>query len=138
MEPKLIFDPSKKRPMRIACFMSGSGTNVRKIIEHQNKLERESGRTPYEVALIFTDNPDIKPNAELIPIITIKNINKIESYLRSSSGIDVTGGMLHKVKMMLELTKFGIESEVINAKKPGILKNALLGDKDLGTIIRKD
>ncbi|MDI6825859.1 MAG: isopentenyl phosphate kinase [Candidatus Aenigmarchaeota archaeon] len=87
---------------------------------------------------VFNDNPDENPDAELIPIITQKNIKKIESVLKGSSGIDVTGGMMHKVKMMLELTELGIESEVINVKKSGILKRALLGEKGLGTIIRKD
>lgn len=87
---------------------------------------------------VFTDNPDENPNAELIPMVTQENIEKIENDLKGSSGIDVTGGMLHKVKMMLELTKLGIESEIINAKKPGILKKALLGEKGLGTIIKKD
>jgi folate-dependent phosphoribosylglycinamide formyltransferase PurN len=37
--------------------MSGSGTNVRKIIEHQKKLESE-GKATYEVVAIFTDNPN--------------------------------------------------------------------------------
>jgi len=60
---KILFDP-KKQPMRVACFMSGSGTNVRRIIEHQKKLEEEKGELPYEVVLIFTDNPE--SNAEKI------------------------------------------------------------------------
>jgi folate-dependent phosphoribosylglycinamide formyltransferase PurN len=54
----------RKKPMRVACFMSGSGTNVRRIIEHQKKLEEEKGKSPYEVVLIFTDNPE--SNAEKI------------------------------------------------------------------------
>jgi len=57
MKPKLLFD-QKKQPMLVACFMSGSGTNVRKIIEHQVKLKKERGKSPYEVVLIFTDNPE--------------------------------------------------------------------------------
>jgi len=87
---------------------------------------------------VFTDNPDTNPNAKLILAITPKNIKEFEGYLKGSSETDVTGGMFHKVKMMLELTKFGVESEIINAKKKGILKRALLGEKDLGTIIKKD
>ncbi len=58
MSQKLIFDSRSGRPMHVACFMSGSGTNVRKIIEHQNKLKKEKGKSPYEVILIFTDNPE--------------------------------------------------------------------------------
>jgi folate-dependent phosphoribosylglycinamide formyltransferase PurN len=45
--------------------MSGSGTNVRKIIEHQIQLKKERGKSPYEVILIFTDNPE-KSNAKII------------------------------------------------------------------------
>jgi len=87
---------------------------------------------------VFTDNPDKNPDAKIIPFITKNNIKKIEDDLKGSSGIDVTGGMLHKVKMMLELTNFDIESEIINAKKPGNLKKSLLGEIGLGTIIRKN
>jgi isopentenyl phosphate kinase len=87
---------------------------------------------------VFTDNPDVNSYAELIKKITPKNIKEIESALKGSHGIDVTGGMLHKVKMLLELAKLGIESEVINAKESDLLKRALLGEKGLGTIIKKD
>jgi folate-dependent phosphoribosylglycinamide formyltransferase PurN len=38
--------------------MSGSGTNVRKITEHQLKLKKGRGKSPYEVVVIFTDNPE--------------------------------------------------------------------------------
>jgi folate-dependent phosphoribosylglycinamide formyltransferase PurN len=62
MKFKLFFDPKLGRPMRVACFMSVSGTNVRRIIEHQVKLKKE--KSPYEVVLIFTDNPE--SNAENI------------------------------------------------------------------------
>jgi folate-dependent phosphoribosylglycinamide formyltransferase PurN len=57
MAYKLLFN-SKKQPMRVACFMSGSGTNVRKILEYQVKLKKENGKSPYEVVVIFTDNPE--------------------------------------------------------------------------------
>ena len=87
---------------------------------------------------VFTDNPDVNSYAELIKEITPNNIKEIESSLKGSFGIDVTGGMLHKVKMLLELAKLGIESEVINTKESGLLKRSLLGEKGLGTIIKKD
>jgi len=65
MNQKLLFDPGLKRTMRVACFMSGSGTNVRKIIEHQIHLEEERGKSPFEVVVIFTDDPE-RSNARII------------------------------------------------------------------------
>ncbi|MGQ9515251.1 MAG: phosphoribosylglycinamide formyltransferase [Thermoproteota archaeon] len=56
MIPRPIFDPREFRTMRIVCMMSGSGTNVIKIIEYQRKLKEELGRSPFEVVAIFSDN----------------------------------------------------------------------------------
>ncbi|MFH0848549.1 MAG: formyltransferase family protein [archaeon] len=63
-EPVKIFDPeSRSGPMRIACFMSGSGTNVVKIIEKQ----LSNANRKYEVVLVFTDVEDeTKCNAKRI------------------------------------------------------------------------
>lgn len=59
MAIKPIYDPkSKGRPMRVAAFMSGSGTNIRKLLEHQHKLEQERGSAPFEVRFIFSDRSD--------------------------------------------------------------------------------
>jgi isopentenyl phosphate kinase len=85
---------------------------------------------------VFTANPDENGDAKLIPEVTPRNIAEVGNYLAGSSGIDVTGGMKQKVESILELAKMGIESEIINGKKPGLLKRALLGEKGLGTIIR--
>jgi len=53
MQPRRIFDPNRRpKPMRVACFMSGSGTNVVKILE--NQLQKGNS-CPYKVVLIFTD-----------------------------------------------------------------------------------
>jgi len=59
MKYRLLFDP-KRQPMRVACFMSGSGTIVRKIIEHQISLKKSA----YEVIAILTDN--LESNAKNI------------------------------------------------------------------------
>ena len=48
--------------MRVACFMSGTGTNVMKIIEHQLSYNSRGENCPYETALIFTDVKDERVN----------------------------------------------------------------------------
>ncbi|MBU0516979.1 MAG: formyl transferase [Proteobacteria bacterium] len=54
-----LFDPaSAGRPMRVAAFLSGSGSNVVKIIERQVELEQERGRSPFEVVFLFSDTTD--------------------------------------------------------------------------------
>jgi isopentenyl phosphate kinase len=100
----------------------------------QNKLNRiiVCGR----VDGVFTGDPT-NPESQLVPTITPKNVEKIRDYLAESSGIDVTGGMVHKVNRMLELSSKGIQTEIINALKPGYVKRALLGEKNLGTVIKK-
>ena len=61
---KLLFDPEiNGKPMRVACFMSGTGTNTRKLIEYQKNLENAYQNHPFEVALIFTDNPNSNARA---------------------------------------------------------------------------
>jgi folate-dependent phosphoribosylglycinamide formyltransferase PurN len=50
-----LHDPSEG-PLRVAGLMSGSGTNIRKILEHQGRLTALEGRSPYEVVVLFTDN----------------------------------------------------------------------------------
>lgn len=54
-----IFDPDKAgRPMRVAAFMSGSGTNILKLLETQDLLRKKEGRSPFEVVFIFSDRSD--------------------------------------------------------------------------------
>jgi phosphoribosylglycinamide formyltransferase-1 len=44
--------------MRIAGLMSGSGTNLQKILEYECILKRSAGGSPFHVAVIFTDTFD--------------------------------------------------------------------------------
>jgi isopentenyl phosphate kinase len=90
-----------------------------------------------EVDGVFTDDPHKNPNAKLIPEINSKNFEEVKKYLKGSRGIDVTGGMLHRVEEMFELVDLGFETIIINGNKPGYLKKALLGEEVLGTTIRK-
>lgn len=54
-----IFDPEKmSRPMRVAAFMSGSGTNIIKLIQREKTLRAEAGTSPFEVVFLFSDRSD--------------------------------------------------------------------------------
>jgi isopentenyl phosphate kinase len=85
---------------------------------------------------VFTADPNKDKSAKIIPEITQKNFPDIKKYLTSSDGIDVTGGMLHKAKLCLELANAGSECEIINGLKPGNLEKALSGQRGLGTVIK--
>lgn len=55
-----LYDPSNG-PMRVVGLMSGSGSNLRKIIEHERQL---GGETPYQMVALFAENKESK----VIPI----------------------------------------------------------------------
>lgn len=62
-----LFDPSQAgRPMRVAGFLSGSGTNIQKLIDHQKRLQKEEGSSPFEVVFLFSDRSDGASQGETI------------------------------------------------------------------------
>jgi len=85
---------------------------------------------------VFTSDPNLTADAELIQEITPSTFNKIKKHLKGSHGIDVTGGMLHKVETLVELARLGIESQILSGLKEGNLKVALLGNKEIGSRVR--
>jgi folate-dependent phosphoribosylglycinamide formyltransferase PurN len=59
MSRRPIFDPNAQgRAMRVAAFLSGSGTNVLRLIELQRKLAREHSASPFEVVFLYSDRSD--------------------------------------------------------------------------------
>ncbi len=54
-----LYDPEKeRRPMKVAGFMSGSGSNIVKLLELSRRLEAREGKAPFEVVFIFSDRSD--------------------------------------------------------------------------------
>ncbi len=70
-----------------------------------------------------------------IPLITQDNYKEYESMLTGSDGVDVTGGMLHKVNEALSLAKQGIPGLIIDGIEHGSLSDAISGKPVLGTAI---
>ncbi len=59
MTPVPIFDPEVQgRPMRVAAFMSGSGTNIMRLLEYEKRLRVKDGEVPFETLFIFSDRSD--------------------------------------------------------------------------------
>lgn len=69
--------------------------------------------------------------------ITSNNIEQVQYALLGSDGIDVTGGMMHKVKACLEIAKIGIESLIVSGMVPGRVNQAMMGNAVIGTRIWK-
>ena len=92
----------------------------------------------YKIRIIYVTNVDgvYDEKGKTIPVITDKNFKSLKSSIIGASGVDVTGGMLHKVEESLKLAKeTGIETLIINGNSPGLLKDAVLGRKVLSTLI---
>ena len=80
---------------------------------------------------------DFPQNTELIGEITHANFQKVKKSLKGSASVDVTGGMLTKVGQMLAQAKRnGTETIIVNGAVPGRVRDALLGRKVRGTVIR--
>ncbi len=87
----------------------------------------------------FSADPLQDPSAALIREITPANAAAIEAQLRGSHGVDVTGGMLTKVKTMLELVESqpGTQAWLLSALRPGAVFQALTENRvEWGTVIR--
>lgn len=70
---------------------------------------------------------------EVVELITNDNLEVVTSLIDGSHGIDVTGGMLHKVQECLELTKIGIKSQIVSGLVEGRVRDAMLDKKVIGT-----
>jgi len=82
---------------------------------------------------VFDANPKINKGAKLIKEINKHNVKQF--CVNASTAVDVTGGMGGKINELLKLANFGIESEIINISKQGILEKSLRGKKGIGTLI---
>lgn len=81
---------------------------------------------------VFTKNPKIYKDAELIKRLSNEKDDRVEYTINS---IDVTGGMISKVEKLKRAAKRGIKCQIINGLKEGNIKAALLGDESIGTLI---
>ncbi len=88
---------------------------------------------------IYSNDPSNNPVVELIPEITPSSFAEISAGVGEASGVDVTGGMLDKVRRNLELVERFAPLEVyIIGTQEGLIERALLQDNFAeGTWIHK-
>ncbi len=102
----------------LALTLQSQGYEIKQIIQcgQTNGVYDQAGRT--------------------IPLITPDNFTQYRATIVGSEEVDVTGGMLHKVKQSLELAEQGIESLIIDGIEYGSLSQAIAGKEVVGTKIR--
>jgi isopentenyl phosphate kinase len=81
---------------------------------------------------IFTDNPKLNPDAELLEKVSVGNI---KANVGDTTHTDVTGGMLGKLSEAAEALKGGACVVLINAFKAERVKAALRGENVMGTVL---
>jgi len=87
---------------------------------------------------VYDRDPLLDPTAELVPLITPGTFAQVAAKLGGSHGIDVTGGMLSKVREMVDLVARGVTQRVhlISGWQEGALARVLLdGEAREGTLI---
>lgn len=92
----------------------------------------------YKIRIIYVTDVDgvLDEKGKIIPQITEVNFGKLKTSITGAKGVDVTGGMLHKVEEALLLVKnIGVKTQIINGIKATRLKRAILGKVVEGTLI---
>ncbi|WP_409199519.1 isopentenyl phosphate kinase [Methanobrevibacter sp. DSM 116169] len=83
---------------------------------------------------VYNKNP--KTNNDATFFKEFNSLDDLDSF-DLTTNVDVTGGMLGKVKELLELADLGIESKIINIGKKDFVYKALEDEDIKGTIISK-
>lgn len=92
-----------------------------------------------EVGGVYTADPTRDPEAQPIPELTPETLSEVAEALGSSAGVDVTGGMLSKVRTMVDLVATHPDTKVyvISGLEAGRVEHALTSDRvETGTVIR--
>lgn len=79
---------------------------------------------------------DFPACTRLLDHVHLDDYANVETSLGASAGVDVTGGMVHKVTRMLDVIREnpGLDIRIFSGEKPGNLEQALLG-AELGTLL---
>ncbi len=75
-------------------------------------------------------------NGAVVDVITPERFEVMKTAFRGASGVDVTGGMVEKVRLMLRLSSdFSLTTRIINGLTPNLVYETLLDKTYAGTLI---
>lgn len=111
-----------------------SGDEISIQLAHRLKARRVIHGTCVDG--VFTEDPNLSKDAKLVEVIDRDNFKEVLNALSKSGGMDATGGMYGKVLKLVWLAERGVEGLIVNASKPGVIFNALLGERVKGTLVR--
>ena len=79
---------------------------------------------------VYTSDPKENPDAELIPEVTVEEIEVLVSRMSTRFGkrFDVTGGIAGKLREAVKPVSAGIDVLIVNGLKPFNVKRAILGE----------
>jgi isopentenyl phosphate kinase len=82
---------------------------------------------------LYTSNPKLNKNAQLVESTTIKYLETLTT--SKDKHDDVTGGMSGKIKTIKKISEFGIDTVLLNGNKPERLYKVLVGEGVKSTIV---
>lgn len=80
---------------------------------------------------VYTSDPKVNRNAKFIPVI---GADELDGFLKSFSveggvAFDVTGGIIGKLRELVEPALRGVEVLIVNALRPDFVRRAILGEE---------
>lgn len=92
-----------------------------------------------EVAGVYSGDPQRDAIVRLIPEVTSQNYHEIDRMLSGSFGVDVTGGMLSKVRTLFQLVREqpNLSVQIISGRRNRLIEQVLVDAKlNEGTVLR--
>jgi isopentenyl phosphate kinase len=77
----------------------------------------------------------LDPSRQLVERVEAEDVDEIAKMVGGAEGIDVTGGMRHRLEVAVSLAGLGVASRIADGRVPGLLKAALAGEEIHGTVI---
>ncbi|MFZ1721054.1 MAG: isopentenyl phosphate kinase [Microgenomates group bacterium] len=122
-------------------FDLGDGCTIfstERVLEY---ISNEMGKSGWQFDTILhcgVSEGVLDATGKTIDFITPETVSSHLSALGKSAGIDVTGGMNHKVLESVKMAERGIPAQIINATKYGEVTAALKNSRHVGTKIVKE